>query len=442
MIRKLSTTVLLSFVLSSYTYEHLIAQTPVTEVFTDFGGFWASSCCCYQPVKPDTSHHLLAVTVPSGTYSTGVNDGILTSSSVSFIPQLFEALPLSLEPAGNLMGVGLNSPAPTSFSKYFYLTDGIQGLDISTALFNQSGNMKYMVSGIDASAINDGIPDFIVPQMGQAGIDQFRFEDALGNTVGNLVNINFSSVCTIDSLRWAFYQFITPPTPTAGGSSNGARGMKMLTFEISDFGINVSNYSDITHFVHIANGASDPPFVAYNLYSIIILPITLLNFDAVLKGDVIELYWVTAAEVNNDFFTIERTSNGQHWEEVTTVKGKGNPITTTHYQATDNRPLNGTSYYRLYQTDFDGKKSYSNIVAVNLTQKGVRIYPNPVSSVLSIEGDDLGEITIINLIGQDVTENVRFVNQSKNFVQLDINSLSAGVYLIRCGEEVHTVTIR
>lgn len=429
------------FLISTYALR-TYSQTSVTTLFTDFNGFWTSSCCCYQPVKPDNSHNLLAITVPSGTYSTGVNDAALAANSVSFIPQLFEALPLLLDPAGNLMGVGLNAPAPTSFSKSFYLTDGIQGLDISTALFNQSGHMKYMVSGIEESSINDGIPDFIVPQMGQAGIDQFRFEDALGNTVGNEVNINFSSVCTIDSLRWAFYQFITPPTPTAGGSSNGGRGMKILTFEISDFGINALNYTNITHFVHIANGASDPPFVAYNLYSIVILPITLLNFDAIMTGRQVELIWSTATEINNDFFTIERTANGKEWEEVIRIKGKENSTSTTHYKTTDTQPLNGTSYYRLYQTDFNGTKSYSNIIAVNLLHKGIRIYPNPATSVVSIEGNNIGDIKITNIIGQDMTNAVSFINQSKNLVQLDVNLLQTGIYFIHHDDEIFTLTVQ
>jgi hypothetical protein len=435
---------IISLLLSIYNYTtRVYGQTSATALYTDFNGFWTSSCCCYQSIKPDNAHNLLAITVPSGTYSTGVNDVLLTANSVSFIPQLFEAVPLIQEQTGTLMGVGLNAPPPTSYGKYFYLTDGIQGLDISTALFNQSGNMKYMVSGIEESSINDGIPDFIVPQMGQAGIDQFRFEDASGNIVGNQVNINFSSVCTIDSLRWAFYQFITPPTPTPGGSSNGGRGMKILTFEISDFGIDASNYANITHFVHVANGASDPPFVAYNLYSIVILPITLVNFDArMTERQKVELTWTTEAEINNDFFTIERTTNGQQWETVSIIKGKGNTTNTTHYETIDHQALNGTSYYRLYQTDFNGKKSYSNIVAVNLLHEGIRIYPNPAKSIVSIEGNKIEAIKIINVIGQDVTDTVSFVNQSKNFVQLDISLLKNGIYFIQHGNEIFTIAVQ
>lgn len=70
--------------------------------------FWYSAAVAYQPVKPDNSHNLLAVTVPSGTYSTGVNDALLAAHSISFTPQLFEALPLLAEPAGNLMAPGLS----------------------------------------------------------------------------------------------------------------------------------------------------------------------------------------------------------------------------------------------------------------------------------------------------------------------------------------------
>ncbi len=61
------------------------------------------------------------------------------------------------------------------------------------------------------------------------------------------------------------------------------------------------------------------------------LPIELLSFNASLQGDVVELTWTTATEINNDFFTIERSQDGNTWEEVGVVSGAGNSTSVRHY---------------------------------------------------------------------------------------------------------------
>ena len=117
------------------------------------------------------------------------------------------------------------------------------------------------------------------------------------------------------------------------------------------------------------------------------LPIELLYFNAVLnKTDrTVELNWSTASESNNDFFTIERSSNGTDWLEIKEDDGAGNSIEQINYADVDERPLFGPSFYRLKQTNFDGTSVYSPVVEVY--QSGgadVVVYPNPVLS-----GNDL-----------------------------------------------------
>ncbi len=97
------------------------------------------------------------------------------------------------------------------------------------------------------------------------------------------------------------------------------------------------------------------------------LPIDLLNFSAKLLNGEIELGWATAAEINNDYFTIERSNDGNKWEVIGYVQGAGNSNHVIHYDYTDQNPLEGVNYYRLKQTDFDGKYEYFSPVAVHFT---------------------------------------------------------------------------
>ncbi len=99
------------------------------------------------------------------------------------------------------------------------------------------------------------------------------------------------------------------------------------------------------------------------------LPVKLIAFNAVLENNRVNCTWETASEVNNDYFTIERSVNGDDFEDVGTIKGRGNSSTNSRYHFTDNNPFEGISYYRLKQTDFDGKYSYSSIQTVGTTEQ-------------------------------------------------------------------------
>lgn len=94
------------------------------------------------------------------------------------------------------------------------------------------------------------------------------------------------------------------------------------------------------------------------------LPIELINFDAKAIGSRVRLNWSTASEVNNDFFTVERSgaNNPDEFDFIAKVNSYMNNSTVTlNYETWDNNPLQGLQYYRLKQTDFDGQFSYSDL---------------------------------------------------------------------------------
>jgi hypothetical protein len=79
----------------------------------------------------------------------------------------------------------------------------------------------------------------------------------------------------------------------------------------------------------------------------------------------VKLEWQTASEVNNDFFTIEKSLNGTDWEIVKKVDGAGNSGKLLNYSAYDYSPYAGVSYYRLKQTDYDGGYTISGIISID-----------------------------------------------------------------------------
>ncbi len=159
------------------------------------------------------------------------------------------------------------------------------------------------------------------------------------------------------------------------------------------------------------------------------LPIDLLSFDAVLKDNKVQLKWTTASEKNNDYFTVERSNDANSWESLAQIKGQGNSSTLHSYEYIDANPVKGTSYYRLKQTDFDGKFTYSETRVVTNDRTGLRAYPNPVSDILNIESnEDILELSIYDLPGKQ--QSIRYKKQNRTY-QINMGELSRGVYYLK-----------
>ncbi|MBK8705885.1 MAG: T9SS type A sorting domain-containing protein [Saprospiraceae bacterium] len=122
------------------------------------------------------------------------------------------------------------------------------------------------------------------------------------------------------------------------------------------------------------------PFTLASISAFNPLPIELLYFKASPVEQTIELEWATATEHNNAYFTIERSADGRTFEDITTLPGAGNSQQMIVYRSTDEQPLEGLSYYRLRQTDFDGASTFSDIVSIRRNADLGDITVSPVPS--------------------------------------------------------------
>ncbi len=168
------------------------------------------------------------------------------------------------------------------------------------------------------------------------------------------------------------------------------------------------------------------------------LPIELLNFSAACSNVEVALNWTTATENNNDFFTIERSQDAINWEVVGTYKGSGNSSHISVYAADDKQPLGGTTYYRLKQTDYDGKFEYFAPVVTDCGKTNetiVTYYPNPFSTEIlmntGILANDRGTVQVFDTEGKRVFT-MAFSGSDLNSgkVLLPLSDLPSGVYFI------------
>ena len=167
----------------------------------------------------------------------------------------------------------------------------------------------------------------------------------------------------------------------------------------------------------------------------VLLPVELIYFNAFQDNNIVVLNWETATEINNDYFTIERSINGLDWNVLNVLDGAGNSYSPLTYSTIDENPYNGTSYYRLKQTDFNGEYKYSQITAVNSSNElnDLHIHPNPAIDNVIIEGteEELLLIKMYNGIGQDITRLIKIslINKSKKLI--DLTNLRPGIYIIK-----------
>lgn len=171
------------------------------------------------------------------------------------------------------------------------------------------------------------------------------------------------------------------------------------------------------------------------------LPIELIAFDAKVEGKNVRLNWSTAAEINNDFFTLERSVDGRNFDEIGIVRGSGNTTTRRDYDFVDESPLNGESYYRLRQTDYDGKFEVFDPKRISmkkdiLDDSKLSVYPNPFTDrfELELESEERGLLTI-SIIGMDGrtirSESMQMESPGIRWTFSDGANLLTGTYILR-----------
>ncbi|MEX1192713.1 MAG: T9SS type A sorting domain-containing protein [Brumimicrobium sp.] len=162
------------------------------------------------------------------------------------------------------------------------------------------------------------------------------------------------------------------------------------------------------------------------------LPVEFSSFEVNVNKNTVQLEWNTLSEQNNDYFEVERSKDGQKFENIGTVNGAGTSVKEIDYNFIDKNPIDGTSYYRIKQTDYDGKATYSEVKSVDVSLKRkAKIYPNLLSpnQDFNIElplFEDKVEVTLIDPLGNELATTEYY---NKNGIKMNSPNKS-GVYFV------------
>ncbi|GHN00457.1 hypothetical protein WSM22_19460 [Cytophagales bacterium WSM2-2] len=175
------------------------------------------------------------------------------------------------------------------------------------------------------------------------------------------------------------------------------------------------------------------------------LPITLTSFSALSKSESIYLKWTTSSEINFNYFSVQKSGNGEVFDELTQVRGNGTTNEKHDYSFEDINPVLGRSYYRISSIDFDGFTETFPAVSVEYHgPKNFYISPNPadggqVNAQLNFEEtDSKASITIYDNTGSLVS---KFATDGAGKISLD-SQLRGGIYLARYTSSNFTGTVR
>ncbi|HLG34911.1 MAG TPA: T9SS type A sorting domain-containing protein, partial [Bacteroidia bacterium] len=170
------------------------------------------------------------------------------------------------------------------------------------------------------------------------------------------------------------------------------------------------------------------------------LPVELVSFTGENKNNINHLHWSTASEINNDYFVVERSSNGIDFENIGTVDGHGNSTQIINYSYEDLSSLTGINYYRLKQIDYDGEFEYSQIIAVRNNQSGnpCFVYADETAGnfILSCNTLKNSQAQILSMDGR-ILKVINIIDDSDNTV--DLYGFAAGMYILRIidREQIH-----
>jgi len=166
--------------------------------------------------------------------------------------------------------------------------------------------------------------------------------------------------------------------------------------------------------------------------------VSLIAFDAKIVGTGNILDWVTKYEIDNRFFTLERSYDGIEYEPIAQKKGQGNSNQVNAYKHVDEQVQNGITHYRLMQTAYDGTVNQVGYKALSREAKLIEmdyLLPNPTTgqlySGIMIQSKGKLLLEIVDITGRVVEQAELQVDKGLLELEFDVSAYTSGVYFIK-----------
>jgi hypothetical protein len=309
---------------------------------------------------------------------------------------------------------------------------------ISLSLISKTASSQISVSSSNGYTVNISIqPVSIIAANGNSCQNGYTYKVKLNYSISYAGTNRPASNNGLYTLQGTIgcgssSSFFDLPNGTGTGSTNSSNAW---TSQTNCATATVASLACNTVTIQIEGPGISDRTITYTGALTIPLPVTLVNFNAETSKSAVQLTWTTATQIENDYFSIERSADGSNWSVINTVKGAGTSSALLNYSYTDANPVAGTSYYRLKQTDLDGKFTYSENKAVKFTgTTSISIFPVPnTGNTINFKGiaEPKNELIVVR---DAAGVAVYSTTLSSNTVQLP--NLAAGLYVISVKNKV------
>ncbi len=308
--------------------------------------------------------------------------------------------------------------------------DGVGVGTIQTTRTNPNGNIANL--GLDFNGLTLGSTTIIRGHKQQIGTGSFsgnysvfRYYDIQPTVQSNVTINNFNyfhaelgtQAANEDTLE--MFQWVKSGTPQWWMPRTS------LAFPASNYVSSTTTTNELLTY-KITLGSTKSP-----------LPIELLSFKAECNNMQNILTWQTASEQNNNYFTLEKSFDGENFIAFTQVQSQGNSNNLQNYSDIDYSPFNGNNYYRLKQTDLDGQYTYSDIISLNCNSNNFNEDILPISPsngnvnafLQGIPGNKY-QIKLTNLLGQVISNKEIILNDYQQSINIYDSNLAVGMYYV------------
>ncbi len=286
-----------------------------------------------------------------------------------------------------------------------------------------------------------------------AGAPYYIYDFLSDGQTGTGTERNYTSGVDNNMAELVFQSGPTSPASTIllvnlvdGGTSQNT------SFYISNLGVDVTNTTAMFYGGAPVNSALGYSGEQYTNLANVILPVKFTGFNVVKKSNDGLITWQVESETSvTDRYEVERSLNGVDFQKVYTVAPKNNGSSSNSYELTDINlstvRSSGIIYYRIKQTDKDGKFVYTGIKSLRLNAKSmaVGVYPNPIRNFanlsIDLEQDSNATITINDASGKQVQNIQMPLFKGPNIKKINMGALASGSYILKIQTATETETI-
>ena len=173
------------------------------------------------------------------------------------------------------------------------------------------------------------------------------------------------------------------------------------------------------------------------------LPIELISNEAFCNNKNVVIKWSTAAEINNNLFTIEKSVDGINFTTAGIVAGAGNSTNSLNYSFTDYNSFDGISYYRLKQTDYNGESKLFNVMTArncnSVIESAINAFNNQKGSIEIVIDTELSgtyRATLFDVQGRKLSDKLLETTKGYNNFYMNISTVNAGVYFLTIDDTI------